>query len=675
MTSSKTWRRLGALACAWACLAAPTAQAADTPAPVPIEAFFSAPAMSTPVLSPDGQRAAVLVADERSGRMRLGVLEFGPPMKLTLIASFSDADVEEARWVNDNRLVFSLSNSLASAAYQRAPGLWAVNRDGTERRRLVGNDWQAYFLREPSAVNSRELAPNHLLLRVLRDGSNDVVVLRYNFDRDYREVVDTTPLRLDTVTGRAVSAAEPGHPGGARRWVVDGRGVPRMLYTEASGTTTVHWRPGAAAPWRQVASYPTFAGGPGEFDVETIGPDGVIYASAVRGDAERTRALYRFDQQALKLESQPLLGVAGFDFDGQLVFDRRAGKLLGVHYTSDAPATEWLDPSHRQLQEKIDKRLPGLVNRLAAAECGCSRWMVITSQSDRQPPLFFLYDRETDQLQLAGRSKPAIDAKRMAERDFVRFKARDGQQIPLHVTKPAGKGPWPTVVLVHGGPWVRGGHWEWTDDSQFLASRGYLVLEPEFRGSTGYGERLFRAGWKQWGLKAQDDVADAARWAIGEKLADDKRICIAGASYGGYATLMGLIRDPDLYRCGVSWVAVTDINLMYDITWSDFSETWTRFGMPVLIGDREKDAAQLEATSPLKQAHRLKQPLLLAFGGGDRRVPIDHGTKFRDAVKKTNERVEWIVYNEEGHGWFKPENRYDFYARMEKFLATHLQAR
>ncbi len=220
----------------------------------------------------------------------------------------------------------------------------------------------------------------------------------------------------------------------------------------------------------------------------------------------------------------------------------------------------------------------------------------------------------------------------MATRDFVHIKARDGHAFAVHVTRPAGKGPWPAVVLVHGGPFMRGGSWHWDAESQFLASRGYIVVEPEFRDSTGFGDKLFRAGWKQWGL------------------ADGKRVCIAGASYGGYATLMGLIRDPDLYRCGVAWAAVTDIGLLYSPTWGDLSEVWKQYGMPVLVGDPEKDAAQFDATSPLKQADRVTQPLLLAFGGTDRRVPMTHGTRFRDAVRKTNSQVEWIEYADEGHG-------------------------
>ena len=170
----------------------------------------------------------------------------------------------------------------------------------------------------------------------------------------------------------------------------------------------------------------------------------------------------------------------------------------------------------------------------------------------------------------------------------------------------------------------------------------------------------------------QDDAADAAPWAIAQGLADPKRLCIAGASYGGYATLMGLVRDPELYRCGLAWAAVTDIGLLYSLSWSDLPDTWKQYGMPMLIGGPQKDAAQFEATAPLKQAAGVTQPLLLAFGGSDRRVPMTHGTRFRDAVRKTNSHVEWIEYAEEGHGWFKPENRYEFWGRVEGFLARQL---
>ena len=199
-----------------------------------------------------------------------------------------------------------------------------------------------------------------------------------------------------------------------------------------------------------------------------------------------------------------------------------------------------------------------------------------------------------------------------------------------------------------------------------------VVIEPEFRGSMGFGSRLFRAGWKQWGLGMQDDLADAAQWAVKQGFADEKRMCIAGASYGGYATLMGLIKHPELFRCGVAWVGVSDIDLLYSNDWSDVSDVWKTHGMPKLVGDRVKDAAQLAATSPLRRAAELRQPLLMAYGSDDRRVPLEHGTKMRDALRPHHRHVEFVVYPGEGHGFMLESSNIDFWTRVDTFLARQL---
>jgi len=284
---------------------------------------------------------------------------------------------------------------------------------------------------------------------------------------------------------------------------------------------------------------------------------------------------------------------------------------------------------------------------------------------------------ETRQLINLGQERSAIRPAQMGTMDFVRFKARDGLEIPAYLTVPAGeiKKNLPLVVLVHGGPYVRGATWGWNAEVQFLASRGHAVLQPEFRGSTGFGDKHFRAGWKQWGLGMQNDVADAVRWAIEQGIADPQRVCIAGASYGGYAALMGLVNDPELYRCAINWVGVTDIQMMFDVGWSDISDTWKAYGMPLLVGDPQADAAQFKATSPLQQAARIQRPLLMAYGAWDVRVPVVHGERLRDALKAHNKDVEWVVYPSEGHGWQDVKTQVDFWARVEKFLARHLQPR
>jgi len=666
-----TRRVLGAAAAclAWLLMAGPQparAQASPAAGPPPISAFFSPDEMSQPVLSPSGKYLALRVATE-VGRRQLAIVTLGTPHAMKLIAGYGNADIGAVHWVSDDRLVYTINDLQAPYGEGIYPGLFAIDRSGENQRELVRRS--RYRFQTGTHIVSRELSPYHQLLRTLRDGSNEVMLLRYDYDTR-GEYLGSVLVRVNTSDGRS-RAVDTGLTHHARRWQVDDQGVPHAASSVQGGRIRLHWRRAADQPW-QVVHETDLYGGQG-LEPFAIGADRQLYALARRNDAEHTAALYRFDAQTAKLETEPLVGLTGFDFSGRLIFDRPRGKLLGVRFVSDAASTHWLDPGLKAVQADIDKQMPNTVNLLDVAECNCARWLPVTAFSDRQPAVYALYDRETGKLEIFGQSRKAIQPSQMANRDFQRIKVRDGLTIPVHITQPAGKGPWPTVVLVHGGPYVRGGSWGWDDESQFLASRGYLVVEPEFRGSRGYGGRLFRAGWKQWGLKMQDDIADATRWAIGQGLADAKRVCIAGASYGGYATLMGLINDPQLYRCGVSWLAVTDIGLLSSINWSDLSEVYRNYGLPVLVGDPEKDAAQLAATSPLKQAARIKAPLLLAYGGEDRRVPLDHGTALRAALKDHNDQVEWVLYANEGHGFYQPENRYDFYGRMERFLDKHLK--
>jgi dipeptidyl aminopeptidase/acylaminoacyl peptidase len=232
----------------------------------------------------------------------------------------------------------------------------------------------------------------------------------------------------------------------------------------------------------------------------------------------------------------------------------------------------------------------------------------------------------------------------------------------------------PMVVMVHGGPYVRGTEFGWDPTAQFLASRGYAVLEPEFRGSTGYGLGLFKAGMKQWGLSMQDDIADSVQWAVAQGHADPERVCIMGGSYGGYATLMGLIKDPGLYRCGIAYAAVTDIPLMLEgMLWqSDTPDEYRKYGAPIMLGDVHADAERFAATSPLRQAARIKRPLLLAHGSDDRRVPVVHFTKLRSALEAHRADAEFMEYSGEGHGWSVSKTSIDFWTRVERFLDKHI---
>jgi dienelactone hydrolase len=656
-----------------ATLGAGSAQAAPAAAPstVPAADFFSFDTMSDASMAPDGAAVAVLVRNT-AGRRQLAVLDAADLHKVKIVASFADLDIAWARWADDKSLVFGLADESESADQQRGTGLYGIGADGEGMRKLISfNDSSTSI---GTMIKVHALDPNRYVFgQTLHDGSGDIIVYHAAVDIKLNaygsEVTGVTPIRLNVRTG-ALTEIGSTWPDRVYNWVIDGQGRVRAGVQTDAGQTSV-LAPGAAGTWKPVAQFPSYEPSAASFDIDTVGADGQIYATRGLG-SDGAKALYRYDLAAAHLEAEPIVSAHGFDLHGELVEDYSSHKVLGVHYDADAAGTVWFDPAMKALQAKVDARLPGLINQIDPADCGCARRVLVTSHSDRQPDLFFLYDRTDDTLIPFGGARPTIDARQMADTDFVRIKARDGHELPVYVTKPHGKGPWPAVVLVHGGPWLRGWHWEWDSESQFLASRGYLVVKPEFRGSAGYGDLLRTAGYKQWGLKMQDDIADATTWAAQQGLEDPKRTCIMGGSYGGYATLMGLVRYGDLYRCGVAYAAVTDINLMYDVAWSDSSSEYKTYGMPKLIGDQVVDAQQLKATSPIMQAARITRPLLLAHGGVDRRVPIVHATKLLDALQANHTPVTWIQYKDEAHGWYKPDTRIGFYEEVQKFLDANI---
>lgn len=638
--------------------------------------FFRNAAIDRPQLSPDGKHLALIAYSSKGDERRtLAVAPVDNPRKLTVVAHFDDADVGVFEWVNNQRLVFGLVDLQEPLGKQKFYGLYAVNMDSSEFVWLVARQ---HGDQDDPNLARRPLRANHVFHATLNDGSDDVILKRYNLRYRQNEQTTTALLRLNTKTKAQKELLGPFNaPEGARRWVLDQKNPPepRAAVTFKDDVASVLVREPGSKQWTQISESHTYTGSAGAFSPLAFDADGQLYVSARQDNPQGTSALYRYDMQTRRMGDTPLLSVKGYDLEEGLIIDRDTRRLIGVRYISDAQGTVWFDPGMKAVQEMVDKLLPATVNVIACGRCVKAERLVVTAYSDRLSPVYMLFDRASNKLQLIGASRPWIDDKQMAEQDVVRIQARDGFEIPLLVTRPKGKGPWPAVVLVHGGPNVRGTEWGWNADSQFLASRGYLVVEPEFRGSKGYGFKHFKAGWKQWGLAMQDDVTDATKWAVTQGLADPKRIAIAGASYGGYATMMGLVKEPDLYRAGINWVGVTDMDLLYDIGWSDTSGTeWEKYGMPTRVGDPEKDRAQFDATSPLKRAKEITKPVLMAYGDKDLRVPLPHGKEMRDALTRAGKvEVEWVVYEDEGHGWLLVKNKVDFWTRVEKFLAKHLQ--
>lgn len=659
---------------------APAAPTIASPKQIPVEHFFRKPSMRVPVLSPSGDKIAMLVP-AKDGRIGLAVADVATPNKFVGVAQFDDGDVNDVYWVSDNRLVFDavdLQKALGDQA--DGEGLYAVDADGRNYVQLIQRNWDERRALSQTQNTRDPLKANHVFRSVLQDGSDDVLVMRYEVFDQRNGAINATLLRLNTRTQGFRRAYGGDVPDGTSSYVMGPDHQLRLaIASDGKRAQQVYWRESGSSNWTDLGKQDLFQSEEATWSPVGVDQDNRLYVRAVDASSPgETTALFRYDIKRRKIEDKPVLSTPGFDVpDDALIFDRAAQRLIGLRYEQETTGVAWLDSGMRGIQAKVDAQLKSTNNLLGCSRCIDAEHLIVTAYSEVQPAVYFLYERATDKLTLIAQARPWIDSRQMAAQDFQRIKARDGMEVPVYVTKPKGKGPWPTVVLVHGGPYLRGVEWRFSPSAQFLASRGYLVVEPEFRGSTGYGHTLFHAGWKQWGLKMQDDITDATRWAIDQGLADKDRIAIAGASYGGYATMMGLVREPELYKAGINWVGVTDIDLMYSIGWSDYmrpESPWVRYGMPVMIGDPSKDAEQLKATSPLQQAARIKRPVLMAYGGRDRRVPLPHGTKMRNAlVDAGNKQVEWVEYEREGHGFMLTKNQVDFWSRVERFLAKHLK--
>ena len=638
-------------------------------AQAPIAPFFQHPAFDDAVLSPNGKNLATRIVD-KNGHDVLAVIDLDT-RAASIVAGYAAEDINRFQWVSDERLIYTLHDTKEAAGdVLLAPGVFAVNRDGSRVVQLAERDH--YFVKEASHIKKNILPWHTYLMHGGAQDSEFVYLLsnEYEFNGRGKNVDFVNLLRVNTLTGASQVVNRPGR---VRHWWLDHKGLPRLAMTLERETETMYYLDPVTDKWRAVTSFDAYLGGKDVFSPVGFGPDGALYvAMASEGD---TTSLHRFNFVTGKVDPESLMAAPGYDFEGKLI--RNRDKLLGAEITTEARADVWFDASMQAVQKNIDKALPVTTNIITVAADPAAQNVLIESYSDKVPSRYSLFNKKTGELSPIGESYAKIDPAQMGSQKMVSYKARDGLTIPALLTLPpggAGKNL-PMVVLVHGGPWVRGASWEWNADSQFLASRGYAVLEPHFRGTTGLGYKHFAASFKQWGLAMQNDVADGTRWAIAQGYANASRVCIAGASYGGYAVLMGLVNDPTLYKCGVEWVGVTDINLMYNDTWlseSDASAEWKQYGMPRMIGDQVTDAAQLKATSPIEQASRITQPLLLAYGGSDRRVPMAQGKLFFEKIKQTNPRVQWVEYGNEGHGWYLPANRIDFWTRVEKFLNKNI---
>lgn len=633
--------------------------------PLRIEDFFRIPVASGLRLSPAGTHVALI--RPHNGRDNVVVVDLAT-MKPLIITNFNDADVWWVEWANADRLLLGFADRGRGSGDQIFGGLHSIKRDGADYRTLAERSMLSEGAR---------LLPygTSFLARVTdKDGLPTDEIIAETPRAQGRGLYDSMLYRVNVATGQFRAVDLSGAPGSVVRWVLDRDAVPRVaLSVDKDGHSTLHHRAAAGAPWRVLLGFkadePEKAVAPIDFDRA-----GKLYVNAYAGKDHE--GVYLLDTESGKLSAEPVVAVKGFDIGSELVFSRGGQRLVGVHFDADRPMSVWFDEQIAAVQEGIDKALPGMFNRLQVASDAAGKVTVLVrSYSDQEPGRFYIHEPAARRTLGIGASRPWITAARMRPTRFFRYDTADGLSIPAQLTLPEGSGPFPLVALHYGGPWVRAIDRGFDPVVQFLASRGYAVFMPAPRASTGFGLRHFKAGWKQWGLGMQDDVTVGVRKLVADGIADPKRLAIAGASYGGYLTMMALVKDPELYRCGVNWVGVTDPSFMFSVTWSDFNRAERgRYSMERLIGDPEKDREQFERTSPLRRAAEIRRPVLMAYGALDQRVPLVHGERMRDALRSHGKTFEWVLYPDEGHGWLRQENQHDFWNRVERFFAQHLKA-
>ena len=382
-------------------------------------------------------------------------------------------------------------------------------------------------------------------------------------------------------------------------------------------------------------------------------------------------ALVEYDPVAKK-EVKELYSNDKYDLS-DIFYDRKEGKLVSVSWTAEKEQDHYFDETWGQIQKGLDEKFEGYQAEIVSYDDARTRAIVWTG-SDRLPAKYYLYDFKTKESKEAANPYPWIDEKQMAHCRPIVYKSRDGLDIHGYLTTPLGVEAknLPVVVNPHGGPWARDA-WYYNPEVQFLVNRGYAVLQMNFRGSTGYGRKFWESSFKQWGRTMQDDITDGVEWLKKEGIADPKRIAIYGASYGGYATLAGAAFTPDLYAAAVDYVGVSNMfTFMNTIPpyWKPYLDQFHE-----MVGDpgNHEDSLMLAAVSPALHADKIKAPLFVAQGANDPRVNKAESDQMVEALKKRGVDVEYMVKNDEGHGFHNQDNQYDFYGAMEKFLDKHMK--
>jgi dipeptidyl aminopeptidase/acylaminoacyl peptidase len=603
-------------------------------------------------LSPDGTRIAMAVPTAEGSETQLQIIPLDGSGGALALRFGKQQHVTDIYWTTDQRLVVSRAEMepLRAQPYSRGE-LIATNADGSDQELLFGYIGE-YFNRSGRRKDNGFSSITGLLLD---EPGMALVTFRC---WDCGQEPDTVLFRVDTRTGdRREIERFPGDT----TFGADRSGTARIAVSrDENDNPVIRYRPTADAKWQPLpGSLAGYSLSPLRFSEE---PD-VMYALV--SDHGEPEQLYRVD---LAAGTRTLLAGRDDMEIARVLYEGSRGAPYGVFYDAGKPTVDYIDTASpwAALHAGLMQSFPGELVMPYDFSDDDSKLIFIT-YSGRHPGAFYLLDRSANNIRLLAELKPWIDAGKMAPMLPIQFKSRDNETLYGFYTT-FGNGPKPMVVVPHGGPHGPYDRWGYDPVVQFLASRGYAVLQVNYRGSGGRGQSFLEAGYREWGGRIQDDIADGVQWAVDQKLADPERICIYGASFGGYAALMNPIRYPDTYRCAIGHVGVYDLQVMFEKGDIAARRAGRRYLERVLGGDQ----ATLIANSPARQVERITVPVMLAQGRIDRRVPMDQFEAVTEAFEKSGRPAETLVIPGEGHGFYKPENQARFLRMMGDFLDRHI---
>jgi dipeptidyl aminopeptidase/acylaminoacyl peptidase len=619
-----------------------------TDAPAPVDAFARSSPISSPRLSPDGNYLAVS-ADYQDGNHALLVYRIADMKAMSMLRFPLYEMASDIVWVSDRRLVIAKGRKYGSLETPQPTGdIIATDMDGSRQKYIYGYE---------QTTRSGGLARGFGYIAGVPQVRNGHFYMRqYAPDSTHSALYD---VDADNATHRLIADVDAPDMG----FVIDNEGKPRFATGVDSNDQPILLRADDKGRWSPMSDalrvrwqpFSFSRDGTHVFGYNAEGGPASLVISDTNGDNQKVLAsdpTYSiYDLQWTNLPAEPFAARLG------------QGKPRMQFFAAGAEA---------DLYKALSAALPGHYVDLINYSTDGNR-VLVRLYSDRDAGGWYLFDRRGNKLDPLFLERKELLPARMSERRMIRFAASDGLMLDAVLTVPndaKADTPLPMVLLPHGGPHAYGDGWGFDTDAQFLASRGYLVLQVNYRGGLGRGRDFQRAGYLQWGEHIQQDLIDGVRWSIAQRLADPARICVYGGSFGAYSAMMVSAREPNMFRCAIGIAGIYDLKMMYkkgDIKDSEYGRNY----LQRVIG---RDDADLVAHSPTTLASRITVPVLLVHGQQDQRAPLAQAKAMRVALEKSGNRPEWMSVPKEGHGFYKDENNIAFYRELETFLARNLGA-